>query len=159
MRLVRGRNPRRIILDSHLRIPLDSKVLAGQEKAKTLVVATPSAPKQKLAALQKKGIEVLTVPADKDGRVDLKKLLKTLGEREISSLLVEGGGKVITSFLRLGLANKLVVIIAPKILGNGTDAVTDLNITDLANAYQLTFTKVYRSGEDIVVEGRCKETQ
>ncbi len=105
------------------------------------------------------GIEVLTFPPDKHGRVDLKKLLKTLGEREISSLLVEGGGEVITSFLRLGLANKLVAIIAPKILGTGTDAVSDLNITDLANAYQLTFTKVYRSGEDIVVEGRCKETQ
>ena len=66
---------------------------------------------------------------------------------------------MITSFLRLGLADKLVVIIAPKILGKGTDAVSDLNITDLAKAYKLTFTKVYRSGEDIVVEGRCKETQ
>lgn len=152
-RLVKGRNPLRVILDSQLRIPLDSKVLANQKTAKTLVAATPRASKQKLAALQKMGIEVLTIPPDSQGRVDLKKLLQALGKREISSLLVEGGGEVITSFLRLGLADKLVVIIAPRILGTGTDAVGDLNITDLAKAYRLTIERVYRSGVDIVVEG------
>ncbi len=153
-RLVRGRNPLRIILDSTLRIPLDSQVLKNQDKARTLIAATPRATKQKLAALKKMGIEVLITPPDKDGHVDLKKLLKTLGERDITSLLVEGGGAVITSFLRLNLMDKLVAIIAPKILGKGTDSVGDLNITDLSKAYKLTFDKVYRSGEDIVVEGR-----
>jgi diaminohydroxyphosphoribosylaminopyrimidine deaminase/5-amino-6-(5-phosphoribosylamino)uracil reductase len=153
-RLVRGRNPLRIVLDSRLRTPLDARVLKDRDKAKTLVVTTPRAPAPKLAALEKKGVEVLTVPPDKDGRIDLKKLLKALGERDVASLLVEGGGEVLTSFLRLGLADKLVVIIAPKILGKGTDSVGDLNITDLAKAYKLTFDKVYRSGEDIVVEGR-----
>jgi len=102
------------------------------------------------------GVEVLIVPPDTDGRVDLPKLLKTLGSRDISSLLVEGGAAVITSFLRLGLPDKLVVIIAPKILGAGTDAVRNLNITDLARAYKLTFDKVYRSGTDMVVEGRLE---
>ncbi len=153
-RLVKGRNPLRIILDSTLRIPLGSRVLKNQGKAKTLVAATPCAAKAKVAALQKMGIEVLIIPPDKDGRVDLTKLLPTLGAREITSLLVEGGGEVITSFLRLGLADKLVVIIAPKLLGKGTDAVGDLNIADLAKAYQLTFDKVYRSGVDIVVEAK-----
>jgi diaminohydroxyphosphoribosylaminopyrimidine deaminase/5-amino-6-(5-phosphoribosylamino)uracil reductase len=153
-RLVKGRNPIRIILDSTLKIPLDAKVLQNQDNAKTLVAATPRAAKQKLAALKKLGIEVLTIPPDKQGRVDLKKLLKTLGAREITSLLVEGGGETITSFLRLGLADKVVVIIAPKLLGKGTTAVSELNITDLAKAYKMTFDKVYRSGVDIVVEGR-----
>jgi diaminohydroxyphosphoribosylaminopyrimidine deaminase/5-amino-6-(5-phosphoribosylamino)uracil reductase len=156
-RLVKGRNPLRVILDSTLRIPLDAKVLKNQDKAKTLVASTPRAAKQKLAALKKMGIEVLTIPPDKDGRVDLKNMLKTLGERDITSLLVEGGGAVITSFLRLNLVDKLVAIIAPKILGKGTDAVGDLNITDLSKAFKLTFDKVYRSGEDIVVEGRINK--
>jgi diaminohydroxyphosphoribosylaminopyrimidine deaminase/5-amino-6-(5-phosphoribosylamino)uracil reductase len=155
-RLVKGRNPLRVILDSKLRIPPDAKVLQDQDKARTIIAATPAAPKDKLAALQVLGIEVLSIPADAGGHVDLKKLLKTLGERNISSLLVEGGGEVHTSFLRLGLADKLVVIIAPKILGTGRDAVRDLNITDLSKAYKMTFNKVYRSGEDIVVEGRGK---
>jgi diaminohydroxyphosphoribosylaminopyrimidine deaminase/5-amino-6-(5-phosphoribosylamino)uracil reductase len=153
-RLVKGRNPLRIVLDSTLRIPLDAKVLQNQNKAKTLVAATPHAVKAKLAALQKLGIEVLLVPPDIQGRVDIKKLLKTLGEREITSLLVEGGGEVITSFLRLGLADKVVAIVAPKILGKGTDAVGDLNITDLAKTYKLTIERVHKSGVDIVAEGR-----
>jgi diaminohydroxyphosphoribosylaminopyrimidine deaminase/5-amino-6-(5-phosphoribosylamino)uracil reductase len=152
-RLVKGRNPLRVILDSRLRIPLDAKVLKDQDKAKTLLATTPHAPAPKLAALGKKGVEVLTVPPDKEGRIDLKKLLKALGKKDVSSLLVEGGAAVITSFLGLDLGDKLVVIIAPKILGKGTDSVCDLNITDLARAYKLTFDKVYRSGEDIVVEG------
>ncbi len=153
-RLVKGRNPLRVILDSTLRIPLTSQVLQNQDKAKTLVATTPNADKHKLAALKKMGIEVLTIPPDKKDRVDLKKLLKTLGARDISSLLVEGGATVITSFLRLNLFDKLVVIIAPKILGSGTPSISDLSITDLAKAYKLTFDKVYRSGEDLVLEGK-----
>ena len=153
-RLVKGRNPLRVVLDSALRIPLTAKILQNQVKAKTLVVTTSRANKNKLSALQKMGIEVLVVPPDKHSRVDLTALLKALGERDITSLLVEGGGEVITSFLRLNLADRFVVIIAPKIIGTGTDAVRDLNITDLAKAYGLTFEKVSKTGVDIVVEGR-----
>ena len=68
VRLVKGRNPVRIILDSKLKIPLDAKVLTDQEKARTLVAATPAADKEKLAALQKMGIEVLIVPPDRRAR-------------------------------------------------------------------------------------------
>jgi diaminohydroxyphosphoribosylaminopyrimidine deaminase / 5-amino-6-(5-phosphoribosylamino)uracil reductase len=153
-RLVKGRSPTRVILDSTLRIPLDVKVLSNQEAAKTLVASTPAAQKEKLSALKKLGIEVLTVPPDSDGRVDLKELLKTLAQRQISSLLVEGGAETITSFLQLGLADKIIAIIAPKLMGAGTDAVGELNITDVSRALKLNFKRIYRSGEDIVVEGR-----
>jgi diaminohydroxyphosphoribosylaminopyrimidine deaminase/5-amino-6-(5-phosphoribosylamino)uracil reductase len=153
-RLVEGRNPLRVILDSKLRIPLDAKVLKNQDKAKTLVATTTRANKKKLDALKMMGVEALVVPPDKQGKVDLAELLKALGKHNILSLLVEGGGEVITSFLRLNLVDRFVVIIAPKILGKGTDAVRDLNITDLTKAYQLNIEKVYRSGVDIVVEGK-----
>jgi diaminohydroxyphosphoribosylaminopyrimidine deaminase/5-amino-6-(5-phosphoribosylamino)uracil reductase len=156
-RLVKGRNPVRVILDSNLRIPLDSKVLSNQAAAKTLVAATPAAPPEKLSALKKLGIEVLTTPPDSDGRVDLKALLKALAQRQISSLLVEGGAETITSFLRLGLADKVIAIIAPKLMGSGTAVLADLNITDLSQSLKLTFTRVYRSGVDMVVEGRSYE--
>jgi diaminohydroxyphosphoribosylaminopyrimidine deaminase/5-amino-6-(5-phosphoribosylamino)uracil reductase len=154
VRLVRGRNPTRIILDSKLRVPLDAKVLKNQEAARTLVATTPAADKAKLAALRRMGIEVLTMPPDAQGQVDLGKLLKTLAQRQISSLMVEGGAETITSFLRLNLADKIIAIIAPKIMGTGTDAVGELNITDISKALKLSFKRVYRSGEDIVVEGR-----
>jgi len=154
LRLVKGRSPARIILDSKLRIPLDAKVLTGQDKARTLVAATPAAPKEKAAALKERGIEVLVIPADEEGRVDLKNLLETLGKRNISSLLVEGGGEVYTSFLKLGLVDKIVGIIAPKILGRGLDTIHDLYIDDINKALPFSFDKIYRSGKDIVVEGR-----
>jgi len=156
-RLVKGRNPLRVILDSALGIPLDAKVLTNQKAAKTIVASTPKADTAKFAALQKMGIEVLITLPDKQGRVDIEKLVKILGERGVTSLLVEGGGEVITGFLRLGLGDKVVAIIAPKILGKGTDAVGEHNITDLAKAYMLTFEKVYRSGVDMVVEGRRRK--
>jgi len=137
-----------------LSLPLEARVLKGQPAARTLVAATPSAGKAKAAALAKMGIEVLTAPPDAEGRVDVKKLLKMLAERQISSVLVEGGAATITSFLRAGLADRLVVFIAPKVLGTGTDSVGELNITDISKAIKLAYEKVYRSGDDIVVEAR-----
>ena len=156
-RLVPGRNPVRVVLDSRLRIPLESKILTNQQAARTLVAATPRADKEKAAALDKMGIEVLAVAADAAGRVDIKKLLKTLAGRQISSVLVEGGAEIITSCICTGLADRLVAFVAPKVLGKGTDSVNELNITDLSKAVGLTFRKVYRSGEDIVIEAKVKE--
>jgi diaminohydroxyphosphoribosylaminopyrimidine deaminase / 5-amino-6-(5-phosphoribosylamino)uracil reductase len=152
LRLVKGRSPIRIILDSKLRIPLEAKVLSGQDKAKTFIATTPAAPKGKINALRAFGIEVLVTPADTAGRVDIRELLQNLGARGISSLLVEGGGEVYTSFLKLGLVDKVVGFIAPKILGRGRDTVRDLNITDINKALPFVFDKVYRSGKDIVIE-------
>jgi len=151
-RLVKGRSPVRVILDSHLRIPLDARVLSGQEVAKTLVAATASPPVEKLPDLKKLGIEVLNIPPDSGGRVDLKELLITLARRQVSSLLVEGGAETITSFLRAGLADRIIAIIAPKIMGKGTEAVGELDIKDVSRALKLNFKRVYRSGGDIVVE-------
>jgi diaminohydroxyphosphoribosylaminopyrimidine deaminase / 5-amino-6-(5-phosphoribosylamino)uracil reductase len=153
-RLVKGRNPLRIVLDSNLKIPAEVKVFSDQSAAHTVVATTAWDAKEKLAALKELGLEVLIVPPDADGRVDLKALLEMLGARDISSVLVEGGGETITSFLRLGLPDKVIAIIAPKIIGKGTDAVGELNITEMSQVLKMTVTKFYKSGADIVVEGR-----
>jgi diaminohydroxyphosphoribosylaminopyrimidine deaminase / 5-amino-6-(5-phosphoribosylamino)uracil reductase len=153
-RLVKGRNPLRVVLDSNLRIPADVKIFKNLDKAPTVLATTAWDAKEKLEERRALGLDVEIVPPNADGRVDLKALLKTLGGRGISSVLVEGGAETITSFLRLGLADKIIAIIAPKILGKGTDAVGELNITEVSKAFMLTFTRVYRSGGDIVAEGR-----
>ena len=153
VRLVKGRNPRRIVLDSRLRIPSDATVLTEQEKAETIIAAT-GAPKSRVALLEKMGVEVLTVPGDEKGIVDLRQLLKILGERDISSVLVEGGAEIITSFLRLNLADRLVVFTAPRIMGRGVEAVGELEIKEVERAIKLTFERVYRSGDDVVIEAR-----
>jgi diaminohydroxyphosphoribosylaminopyrimidine deaminase/5-amino-6-(5-phosphoribosylamino)uracil reductase len=156
LRLAKGKSPTRIILDSRLRIPLDAKVLTGQKNARTIIATTPAADKKKLSALKKMGIEALIIPADLGGRVDIKKLLKTLGKRDVASVLVEGGGETYTGFLRLGLVDKIVGIIAPKILGKGLDTIRDLYIDDINKALPFVFEKVYKSGADVVVEARPK---
>jgi diaminohydroxyphosphoribosylaminopyrimidine deaminase/5-amino-6-(5-phosphoribosylamino)uracil reductase len=153
-RLVKGRNPVRVVLDAKLRLPLTARVLTGQDEAKTLIATTPAADGAKLAALEGMGIEVLKVPADAAGRVDLEKLLPLLAQRQISSVLVEGGAEVITAFLKAGLADRLVVFIAPRIMGKGIEAVGELDIAEVARAIKISYERVYRSGEDLVGEGR-----
>lgn len=156
VRLVKGRNPTRIILDSRLRIPLDAKVLMNQESAITFIATTSGADDEKLAALRQMGIEVLVIPQDERGEVDLGHLLKMLGKRGISSILIEGGAETITSLLRLNLVDRLVVIVAPKLMGKGIEAVGELNITDVSQTLKLSFSRIYRMGEDLVIEARLE---
>lgn len=156
VRLVRGRNPTRIILDSRLRIPLDAKVLRNQESAPTIVATTYGADDEKLSALRQMGIEVLVSREDEWGEVDLGHLFEILGKRGISSVLVEGGAETITSLLRLNLVDRLVVIVAPKLMGKGIEAVGELDITDVSQTLKLTFSRTYRVGEDLVIEARVE---
>ncbi len=159
VRLVRGRNPARVILDSVLRIPPDSKVVTEKGAAATIIAATARADGEKVSRLRETGVEVLLTQEDERGEVDIKHLLGMLGQRGISSVLVEGGTGVITALLRLGLADKLVIFVAPKIMGKGIEAVGELNIADVDHALKLTFNRVYRLGEDLVIEARVSRQE
>ena len=152
VRLVRGRNPTRVILDSRLRMPLDSEIVSTRDVAPVIIATTAQADGKRVSHLRELGLEILVVQPDQSGEIDLKHLLRALGERNVSSLLVEGGGKVITSFLRQKLADKVVIAVAPKILGRGIDAVGELDIARISQALKLTFTKISRAGADIVIE-------
>ncbi len=152
VRLVRGRDPLRVVLDSRLRVPLDARLLGEQDRAKTLVVTAPGADPKKAAALKERGVEVLAVPVDGQGRLDLNALLAALGERYVTSLLVEGGAAVLTSFLKQGLADGIIAFIAPKVIGKGTETVGDLGIREVARAVGLRFERTYRAGPDLVIE-------
>ena len=156
LRLVKGSSPTRIVLDSTLRIPHDALILGNQELARTIVATTARADKTKFSGLFEVGIEVLAVPENEEGKVDLKILLGMLGKRGISSVLVEGGGSVITSMLRQNLVDKMVVAVAPRIMGRGVEAVGELNIGEVNQAIKLNFVKTYRLGEDLVIEARCQ---
>jgi diaminohydroxyphosphoribosylaminopyrimidine deaminase/5-amino-6-(5-phosphoribosylamino)uracil reductase len=154
VRHVRGRNPTRIVVDSRLQLPLGAKVLKMQESAPTIIATTGQADPEKLKRLQGEGVETLIIDEDGKGCVDIKKLLVELGRRQVSSLLVEGGAAIITSFLKEKLADRLVIIVAPKILGSGIEAVADLGIKSMDDAIRLACRKVYRKGEDIIIDGR-----
>jgi len=159
VRLVKGRNPARVVLDSGLRMPLDAELIKTRDLAPVIIAATQRADREKTAQLRNYAVEVLLLPEDEQGEVDLRSLLRELGKRTISSVLVEGGAKVITSLLRQNLADKLVVAIAPKLLGRGIEAVGELDIRKVSQAITLTYRKVYRLGEDLVVEARLRQEE
>jgi len=116
VRLVEGKNPLRIVLDSQCQIPLDRKVFQDGQ-ADTLLVTGPKADKEKVAALEKlPRVKVLTVP-ETDGQLDLGVLLDTLGKQEITSVLVEGGSEVHGSFLDQQLVDRVYVFVAPCLIG------------------------------------------
>ncbi len=154
VRLVRGRNPLRVIVDSGLKISGQANVFRNISLAPTLIATLKTAADPQFKRLAGLGAEMITVGADKNGKVDLKKLFKMLAARKISSILIEGGAGVITSVLKNNLANRLVTIIAPKITGSGIEAVGDLNIRNLGSAKKLTVWKVLRRGDDIIIDSR-----
>ena len=157
VRLSRGRNPLRVVVDSHLRISPDARIMKDQDKAKTIVATTNNADREKRARLTDLGVEVLAVDTDKDRRVDLMRLLMELGKRNISSVLVEGGAAIITSMLVEQLPDRVVIIIAPKIVGKGLEAIGDLGIKSINESLRLTYRKVRRLGDDLIIDGRIEK--
>jgi diaminohydroxyphosphoribosylaminopyrimidine deaminase/5-amino-6-(5-phosphoribosylamino)uracil reductase len=153
-RLVKGRNPLRIIADGKFNIPLTSKILKNQEQARTLVAITKSTGRRVLTHLDKMGIETILIPETANHLVNLKQLFKTLGDMGVSSVLVEGGSSIITSLLKDGLVDRLVVIVAPKLIGRGVEAVADLGIRMISEALAFKVGRIFHSGEDIIYDGR-----
>jgi diaminohydroxyphosphoribosylaminopyrimidine deaminase/5-amino-6-(5-phosphoribosylamino)uracil reductase len=140
---------RRIILDSRARIPLHSRVLCDDMAHLTTLVATAEAPEDKLAALAQKAT-VWRAPAIQ-GRVDLQWLLRRLGEENVTSLLVEGGGEVNGSFIGTKLAHRVAFFYAPLILG-GRDALKGVageGLLDMRQALNLSQIELKSLGEDL----------
>ena len=148
-----SKQPTRFIIDGRLSLPLGSKVLTDG-KAKTIVVTTSAADQDKKKKIEAKGIDIWTIGKDPAGLVDLKALLHQMGFDEYCSLLVEGGGKLAASFLRLGLVNKVVMIYTPNIIGaQGVAAVGELGISELKDAFKLRDMECRMLGKDVLVEG------
>ncbi len=143
-----GRNPLRVVLDDTLKIPLDANV-AGKG---TIIATTERFDTGKKAALESRGIRVLMCGRK---RVDLKTLLKKLGEMGITSLLVEGGAEVQGSFLDAKLIDKLVFFYAPKLIG-GNDAKCAFaaqGAENPAGAVNVRIERMKKLGKDLLVEG------
>ena len=157
VRLVRGRSPLRVVADSTLRIPLGARVFDNQNLAKTLIATGPLRGREMPPMLEERGIETLIIDEKGKGALDLKKLLAELGKRQISSVLVEGGAGIITSFVKEGLFDRIIVITAPKILGRGIEAVGDLEIPRIDDSIALKFESICRKGEDIVAYLKKKD--
>ena len=154
-RLVNGKNPVRVIVDSNAKIPLDSNVVIDKS-ARTIIATTSNAPAEKISALKNFGVEIITTGNGE--RVDLKILMRELAEREITSVLVEGGGKIHFSMLNAGLVDKVLAFIAPKIIGgeNSLTAVEGSGFEKLSDAVELKNFTATQLGEDFLLTGYVK---
>lgn len=155
---VRGSDPIRIIVDSSARIPLKSKILNLESDAKTIIVVTEKAGREKLRMLEEKGAEVIITPS-KNGRVDLNLLMKELGERKIDSILLEGGSELNYAALEEGIVDKVHAFIAPKIIGGNTakTPVGGQGKAHMEDAINLECIDIHRFGDDIMIEGYIKK--
>lgn len=151
-RLDNGRNPVRIICDSHLRIPVSSNILKTAQKIRT-IIATTSDDKQKIDQIRETGAEIIkTEPLY--GRVNLNELIIKLGEQGIDSILLEGGGTLNQSALKAGIVNHIQAYIAPKIFGGSGryTPVGGIGVTSPDDAYLFDNLKITQFGSDILLE-------
>jgi diaminohydroxyphosphoribosylaminopyrimidine deaminase/5-amino-6-(5-phosphoribosylamino)uracil reductase len=137
-----------------LSIAPEARVLRVPSDSATILVAGEEVPRASRLRLERLGAQLLTAP-QQNGRIDLSALMAVLGQLPLTSILIEGGGRVIGSALRAGVVDKIVFFYAPKILG-GDDGVSicrgpgpalmreSLPVRDIA---------VYRFGDDVMIEG------
>jgi GTP cyclohydrolase II len=148
VRMVPGPSPLRVVLDSTLRLPSTARVL--DDRAGSVVITTELSSEADRAALRTRAVRVHVVEAGPRG-VALASALRTLRALGVSSLLVEGGARVITSFFVEKLVDRLVVGIAPTIMGTGIEAVGDLGVARVAESVHLTNRSVHQAGGDLLV--------
>jgi diaminohydroxyphosphoribosylaminopyrimidine deaminase/5-amino-6-(5-phosphoribosylamino)uracil reductase len=149
-----AKDPIRIIIDTHLAISPNAKVLRLKSDSDTILIAGKGAKKEKKAALEKNGVRVIESPVKND-LIEMDYLMGQLGDLGITSLLIEGGGRVIASAFNAGIADKILFFYAPKILG-GDDGISICRgegpdrMNDCISVKDIT---VQRFGDDVMIEG------
>jgi diaminohydroxyphosphoribosylaminopyrimidine deaminase/5-amino-6-(5-phosphoribosylamino)uracil reductase len=149
-----GRQPVRVVLDSHLRIPPDARVLQWVDEQPTILCTTNQAPARKIRLLRNRGIQVWVFPSQA-GMVSLKACLIRLGKTGLTSVLLEGGSTVNASALQYGLVNRIRLYLAPLLLG-GQDAkglIGGLSPKMLHKAWPLAECQLKRLGKDWLITG------
>ena len=155
-RMEGGKNPVRIICDSHLRMPPDSRVVLTAREVPTILAAAAPPPERR-KALEDAGCQVWDLPGP-EGRVDLNALMDRLGAQDIDSVLLEGGGTLNWAALHSGIVQKVQTYIAPKLFG-GTAAkspIAGLGVETPAQAVRLVRTTVTQIGEDFLLESEVE---
>ena len=150
----KGKNPVRIIVDTHLRISDNSRVLINDSSSRTVIVVGDDVPQERLKNFQKQRVSTVICPT-RGGRVNLSALTNILGEMSITSLMVEGGSTLMGSMIRERLIDKFYIFMAPKILGgnDGIPMALGSGPKRIDECLSLNDLKVKRFGEDILLIG------
>ncbi len=150
----RGRDPLRIVVDTHLRTPLDAKIVNHTSSADTLIVVGFDVDPEYREKIIKKGVKTLVCPTAY-GRIDLTALMDMLAAESVSSILLEGGAALAGSMLRERLVDKYYIFNAPKILGgdDGIPMIAGEGPKKMDHSVLLKDIKVRRFGDDVMVMG------
>jgi diaminohydroxyphosphoribosylaminopyrimidine deaminase/5-amino-6-(5-phosphoribosylamino)uracil reductase len=147
-------DPTRIILDTHLRISEKAKLLRLHSDSDTILVTGPLVSSDKKARIEKTGARIIESPL-KDGMIDIDRLMDRLGSLGITSLLIEGGSRVVASALSAGIVEKVIFFFAPKILGgdDGIPICKGPGADVMDRCIQVKDINVRRFGDDIMIQG------
>lgn len=150
----RGKDPVRIIVDTHLRIPVNARVLAHPHGSETLIAVSEDVPSRRIERLKTKGISFLVCPK-KEGRIDLTALMDMLGNRSITSVLLEGGATLMGAMIREKLVDKFCIFKAPKILGgsDGRPMALGQGPSKMDQSIPLKDIRIKRFGDDLLITG------
>jgi len=154
VRHINGKQPWRLILDRELEITLNSQIILDKFAQQTVIFTTEKN-QEKINKVQKNGVQVVVLETKSDQMIS--QILTWMAKRKMISLLVEGGGEVLTSFLKADLVDKLMVFVAPKLLGQGINAVGDLSVLSMNEIINLKNTKFQKVGSDMLIEAYLKD--
>lgn len=154
-RMAGGKDPIRIVCDTHLRTPLESKLVQTAKEIPTIIATccSPVVDASKIKKYKDQGCTVLVLD-EVDGHVNLDELMDKLGEMQIDSILLEGGGTLNWSALEAGIVNKTYAYIAPKLFGGQTakTPVSGIGVSSPAEAFHLRNSKISKQGDDFLIE-------
>ncbi len=151
---VTGTQPLRVVVDGSGRSPSDARVFNAD--APTLVITSETVDERSVDGWQAAGAEVVRVPAGESG-VDVRTVVELLGKRGLRHVLVEGGPTIASSFVERGLVDRLVLYLAPKLIGGDAPGLFNDGVKTLADAWRLRIEAVRRIGEDIRIDARFQE--
>ena len=151
-----GKRPVRVVVDSALKTPLNAKLVKTSRHVPLIIATTPRSSEKKKAALTDKGAEVITVRS-KNGRVDLRAVLRLLGQRGFTHIMAEGGGELVAGLTESRLADRFLFFIAPKLVGGraAPTSVEGAGISKIEDALVMSSVTIKRFGSDILVEAEA----
>lgn len=153
VRLVAGKQPLRVVPDTHLEIPENCSLVSDAFVESTYIFTTEHHCPEKRQRLEGRGVRIRIVDKDNNGQAKLKSILTELGRMGISSLLVEGGGRIYTEFIRQQQFDKISIFLAPIIIGKGISAIGDLGITKITDAIHLQKTTYEMINKQVLIRG------
>ncbi|MDE2179687.1 MAG: bifunctional diaminohydroxyphosphoribosylaminopyrimidine deaminase/5-amino-6-(5-phosphoribosylamino)uracil reductase RibD [candidate division NC10 bacterium] len=149
-----GRDPIRVIVDGRGPLPLDAQVLQPGAASRTWVAVAADAPAERIHTLERRGLTVLEAGGS-HGRIRLEHLLKRLGEREVTSVMIEGGEGIFTSAIEEGIVDKFLFFAAPILIGGKTapSLLGGVGIEEIGQALRLSRLRIEQLEDDLLIEG------